>query len=158
MTSTSAAIIKRKVLCLHGKRTSAKIMNRQMSAMRYHTSSCLDYIYIDAPYPAEGLPDEGIQMFYPNENYYEWYLRREREDGSIDYHGIEKSTDIVIDYLWSHGPFDGIVGFSQGASLASRLAYLQQNKLLGFESGDLFRFVILIGGQEAMDIPKEVTQ
>jgi hypothetical protein len=59
-----------RILCLHGFRTSALILNRQMAALQCHVHA--DFIFMDAPYEATGPPDEGIQMYYPNLSYFEW--------------------------------------------------------------------------------------
>jgi hypothetical protein len=60
-----------RILCLHGYRTSGIILNRQMASLQCHVSA--DFVFINAPFPATGEPDEGIQTYYPNMSYYEWY-------------------------------------------------------------------------------------
>lgn len=68
--TTSNIPKKYKILCLHGKRTSAAIMKMQTAAFRGHIR--MEYVFIDAPFPASGPPDEGIALFYPKNPYYEW--------------------------------------------------------------------------------------
>ena len=59
-----------RLLCLHGWRTSAEIMQMQMAAFRYHVD--MHYVFVDAPFEALGAPDPGIALFYPDHKYYEW--------------------------------------------------------------------------------------
>lgn len=73
--------------------------------------------------------------------------------GFFYYEGLEKSIDLIIDYLINNGPFDGILGFSQGAAMTTRIAYLQENNDSRFNNKKLFNFVILIGGV----VPHDVT-
>lgn len=62
---------KPRFLCLHGFRTSAAIMKKQVvGKWPSHVTSRLDLFFADAPFPAEGKSDvEGI--FPPP--YYEWF-------------------------------------------------------------------------------------
>jgi len=68
--TTNGSPKKYKILCLHGKRTSANIMKMQTAAFRGHIK--MEYIFIDAPFVAVGPPDEGVALFYPDKPYYEW--------------------------------------------------------------------------------------
>jgi hypothetical protein len=58
-------------LCLHGFRTSAEIMRKQvLGKWPADVTARLDLVFADAPFPAEGKSDvEGI--FDPP--YYEWF-------------------------------------------------------------------------------------
>ena len=139
-------MVKRKILCLHGMRTSAAILSMQTAAMQYHTP--LQFEFIDAPYDAVGPPDRGVAMFYPDHSYYEWFIR-----GSGDCHiGLDESLEYLIKHLKETGPYDGILGFSQGVSMVTRLARLQQMGNSRFGGLRLFEFVISIGGVPPKDI------
>lgn len=126
-----------KFLCLHGWRTSGKILSMQMAAFRYHIPA--NYTFLTAPFEAEGEPDPGIAEFYNGYKYYEWYYKR-KETVAVDidkqedsnesssspiqrsnnqnswsqYLGLESSLDKIIEFVRANGPFDGILGFSQG--------------------------------------------
>ena len=144
---------KQKVLCLHGWRTSGKILSMQTAAMQFHTP--IEYYFIDAPFPADGPPDMGIQTYYPNRAYFEWHKKR-LDNSPPPYEGLHFSTEMLIQYLKSNGPFDGILGFSQGAAMVARLSYLQCANHPSFENSALFKFAILIGGIAPMDIDSKV--
>jgi len=116
----------------------------------------VDWVYVDAPYSATGPPDEGIAMFYPDRDYFEWFLREDRDNKpTSEEHkklaptGLEQSYKKVLKILRDEGPFDGILGFSQGAGMVSRIARLRQDKEI---ADDLFRFCILIGGVPAYEL------
>ena len=117
----------------------------QTAAMQYHTP--LEYHFVTAPHAAEGPPDSGIGIYYPNHTYFEWYLKSMSNDGH--YAGLDESMKLVLSTLIQEGPFDGILGFSQGAAMATRLARLQHST-----DQKLFSFLILIGGVPPLDVPK----
>ena len=129
---------KPKLLCLHGFRTSGRILSMQMSAFRYNTE--IDCSFMDGPHPCRGEPDTGIAMVYPNETYFEWYNNTETV------HEIEISIQAIIAYMVEHGPYDGILGFSQGAAMATRIAHLQSNKDKRLAKVRPLKFFVLIGG------------
>ena len=128
-----------KVLLIHGWRTSGSILFTQTAAFRHHTE--IDVVKINAPWDAKGPPDEGIAEFYPDQPYYEWWAYEQDSDGKEIYTGHEKSLESLETYLNQNGPFLGVLGFSQGATLTTLLAELQQSK-----EKKWFKFVILIGG------------
>lgn len=57
--------------------------------------------------------------------------------------GLDESVTVVREAVKSEGPFDGILGFSQGAAFVTMLCSLQEQKL---EPDFNFRFAILIAG------------
>lgn len=70
------------------------------------------------------------------------------------YEGLEETLAYVNRYCLMHGPFDGIVGFSQGGCLAGILAYLQQIKSPLVKDCN-FRFVVIISGFACRDVRSE---
>lgn len=57
--------------------------------------------------------------------------------------GLEESVEAVREAVKDLGPFDGVLGFSQGAALVAMLCSLQQQNL---EPRFRFRFAILVAG------------
>lgn len=133
-----------KILCLHGWRTSGYILSMQMAAFRYHTEA--DYYYIDAPYPSEGDPDEGIQAFYNDLEYFEWFYKRFDENGQKTAWGLDESIQMLMDYINDNGPFDGILGFSQGCIMATKILAIYEKQYPNAIFKHKIKFVILIGG------------
>lgn len=61
-------------------------------------------------------PAAGIRNFYPGP-YYAWYNETSTEE-------IRASHEWLVDYMRKNGPYDGVMGFSQGSGLlASFLLY-----------------------------------
>ena len=65
-----------------------------------------------------------------------------------EYDGIEESIAHLQRYMLEHGPFDGVLGFSQGACLASILCARQQASaaVATAAAPRRFRFAILVSG------------
>jgi predicted esterase len=131
-------------------------MSMQMAALQANVT--IECLFINAPFPGKGEPDKGIAFFYPDRPYYEWYYRNplskevEHEPKSLTtiYENLEESMKYLTDHLESKGPYDGLLGFSQGCSMVTRLANLQQELLKKekdvIDLKNVFKFVILIGG------------
>jgi pimeloyl-ACP methyl ester carboxylesterase len=129
-----------KILLLHGWRTSGEIIFWQTAAFRYNVG--IDVVKINAPWPAKGPPYPGIAQVYPNHPYFEWWeTKRDSNNIPVEYIGVEKSLEFVEEYLEENGPFLGVLGFSQGATLTTLLAEKQEAA-----EKNWFSFVILIGG------------
>lgn len=110
-----------RILCLHGHRTSGVILREQMteviSQLEAGFGPSLDLRFPDAPHAATGPAQDAVQSTWPGMPYYEWWDKV--ADGK--YAGAEKTLDYLRDYEQMHGPFEGVVGFSQGGALASLL-------------------------------------
>jgi Serine hydrolase (FSH1) len=90
----------------------------QTAALRYHTN--MDSVFLTAPYPAEGPPDPGIAEFYESYDYFEWFYKRvdHSNEDTVKANillGLESSLCQIVEYINEYGPFDGILGFSQGS-------------------------------------------
>ena len=60
--------------------------------------------------------------------------------------GLEESLEAVKKAVRELGPFDGILGFSQGAALVAMVCALQEQVSLDFK----FRFAILVAGFQSV--------
>ncbi|KAF7130547.1 hypothetical protein RHSIM_Rhsim10G0170700 [Rhododendron simsii] len=98
---------KPRFLCLHGFRTSAEILQKQLQRWPETVLGKLDLVFIDGPFLAQG--ESGVERFY-NPPYYEWF------QFSQDYqeaYNFEECLAYIEDYMVRNGPFDGLMGFSQ---------------------------------------------
>ena len=93
--------------------------------------------YMNGPFSAVGPPDELIAAFYPNRRYYQWYLEEGNQTPNIQH-----SLSSIKSFIQKHGPFDGLLGFSQGAEICTRLV----QELESSDSLGSIRMVILISG------------
>ncbi|QHO28567.1 uncharacterized protein [Arachis hypogaea] len=132
-------IKKPRFLCLHGFRTSAEILKKQVHKWPQSVINELDLVFLDAPFPCQGKSDvEGI--FDPP--YYEWFQFNKE---FTEYTNFDECLQYIEDYMIKHGPFDGLLGFSQGAILSAALPNLQ-DKGVALTKVPKVKFLIIIGG------------
>ncbi|XP_020585135.1 esterase AGAP003155-like [Phalaenopsis equestris] len=132
-------------LCLHGFRTSGKIMRTQvMGKWPKSVTDNLDLFFADAPFSAGGKSEvEGL--FDPP--YYEWFQFNKglTEYGFTEYINFDECLAYIEDLMIKHGPFDGLMGFSQGAALSAALPGLQA-KGFALKRVPQVKNVVIIGG------------
>ncbi|XP_020255851.1 esterase AGAP003155-like [Asparagus officinalis] len=129
-----------RVLCLHGFRTSGEIMKKQiLGKWPDQVTARFDLVFADAPFPAEGKSDvDGI--FDPP--YYEWF---QFDKEFLEYRNFDECLQYIEDLMIKEGPFDGLMGFSQGAILSAALPGLQE-KGLALTKVPKMKYLIIIGG------------
>ncbi|KAI0809853.1 serine hydrolase FSH [Xylaria sp. FL0064] len=104
---------KMKFLCLHGYQQSAAIMQSETSFLKHILERSLGR-QVNLYYPSGPFPSIPTAT---NEPTYAWWP----EDSTLtDIHTFRYLSDILDE----EGPFDGIVGFSQGGSVGSLIAGL----------------------------------
>ena len=66
---------------------------------------------------------------------YGWWQRKDSTDEGIVYKGIEEGLAAIAKCISEEGPFDGVIGFSQGATAAGMVASLLEGeeRSRGFE-------------------------
>ncbi|GAV66798.1 FSH1 domain-containing protein [Cephalotus follicularis] len=133
-------IRKPKILCLHGFRTSGEIMKKQVvGKWPVSVIEKLDLVFPDGPFPARGTSDvEGI--FDPP--YYEWFQFNE---DFTQYTNFDECLAYIEDLMMKDGPFDGLLGFSQGAILSAALPGLQSEGV-ALTKVPKIKFLVIIGG------------
>eukprot|EP00262_Sarcandra_glabra_P020764 TRINITY_DN8420_c0_g1_i1.p1 TRINITY_DN8420_c0_g1~~TRINITY_DN8420_c0_g1_i1.p1 ORF type:complete len:273 (+),score=20.56 TRINITY_DN8420_c0_g1_i1:120-821(+) len=130
---------KPRFLCLHGFRTSADILMKQVGKWPDSVLGKLDLVFADAPFPAEGKSDvEGI--FPPP--YYEWF---QFDKEFREYRNFNECLSYIENFMIDHGPFDGLLGFSQGAILSAALPGFQA-KGSALTKVPKIKCLIIIGG------------
>ncbi|KAJ0024847.1 hypothetical protein Pint_08423 [Pistacia integerrima] len=130
---------KPRFLCLHGFRTSGKIFKIQSEKWPQQVLEKLDLVFPDAPFPSQGKSEvEGI--FDPP--YYEWFQFNKE---FTEYTNFDECLAYIEDFMIKHGPFDGLMGFSQGAILSAGLIGLQAKGVV-LTKVPKIKFLIIIGG------------
>ena len=115
-------VAKARVLCLHGYAQNGDFFRQRTGALRKALKSVVDFHFLDAPFPATAeflgdVPeDRGAALG--------WFNVGETTPGSrpatsAQYVGVEEALQCVSRCVRDHGPFDGILGFSQGATIAA---------------------------------------
>ncbi|XP_044728133.1 esterase GA18864 [Chrysoperla carnea] len=147
---------KLKILALHGYRQSGEIFRIKTGSFRKLVKNLADFTYITAPHKVLNLiTNDGSEPADETaDNGYSWWFNRDdltfkgsREGGPAI--GFQESVEYVESVFKEHGPFDGILGFSQGASFASLLCYLVSKNLTPIN----FHFAILASGFKSGSIP-----
>ncbi|GAB6029269.1 Ovarian cancer-associated protein 2 [Chamberlinius hualienensis] len=137
---------KLKILCLHGYRQDGVSFKSKLGGFRKMLNSHVEFTFVTAPLriPQVVNGDEALETV----NQCGWWFSKDTpsfsaHDITNQSIGFEESIQMIEEEFIKEGPFDGIIGFSQGACLGAMLAGLQQiNKLKAIS----FKFVILVAG------------
>ncbi|XP_039036534.1 esterase AAEL000016-like isoform X1 [Hibiscus syriacus] len=117
----SQMLRKPRVVCLHGFRTSAEILKKQVLRWPLTVLDKLDLVFLDAPFPAQGKSD--VEAFF-DPPYYEWF---QANQNFTEYTNFEECLEYIENYMIKNGPFDGFLGFSQVGLIC--LNYLREENL-----------------------------
>ena len=82
--------------------------------------------------------------------YYEWWNSNQDADGAYQYAGVEETIRHIDEHIAATGPYDGVLGFSQGGSLAHLLCLMQRKRSSsggGASSASAFRFGIFVSAR-----------
>ncbi|PIN05816.1 Phospholipase/carboxyhydrolase [Handroanthus impetiginosus] len=132
---------KMRILCLHGFRTSGSFLKKQLSKWDPSILAHFDMDFPDGIYPAGGKSD--IEGIFPPP-YFEWF---QFNKDFTEYTNLEQCISYLCDYIIKNGPFDGFLGFSQGATLSALLlGYQAQGKILN-EHPPMKLFVSISGSK-----------
>lgn len=113
---------KTRILVLHGFYDSAQNRQNQMRSLTRAVKD-IEFVFINAPFPFVDYgflknPEESS-----NEPRYQWFsYRPEWPVTNYTYDKIKESIEFVINYIHQNGPFDGVLGFSQGAIVCAVMA------------------------------------
>ncbi|XP_028615256.1 esterase OVCA2 isoform X3 [Grammomys surdaster] len=143
-----------RVLCLAGFRQSERGFREKTGALRKALRGRAELVCLSGPHPVpeaaapEGPgPDSGPSS--PEEQPRGWWFSEEEaavfsalEEPTVC-RGLEEALETVAQALDTLGPFDGLLGFSQGAALAAFVCALGQ---AGDPRFPLPRFIILVSG------------
>ncbi|KAL8145453.1 uncharacterized protein LOC141706988 isoform X1 [Apium graveolens] len=130
---------KPRFLCLHGFRTSGHILKTQLNKWPEFVLDKLDLVFPDAPFPCTGK--SGVDGIF-DPPYYEWY---QSNQDFTEYTNFDECLEYIQECMIKHGPFDGLLGFSQGSFLSAALPGLQA-KGLALTKVPKVKFLIIISG------------
>uniref|UniRef100_A0A0G4G556 Serine hydrolase domain-containing protein n=1 Tax=Chromera velia CCMP2878 TaxID=1169474 RepID=A0A0G4G556_9ALVE len=129
---------KLRVVCLHGKWQNAESFRKKLGSFRKNLKSLVDFEFVNAPFliREETAGDKTAADGEEGEDGYEWFQKKKDPEsaGVVHYEGATEAVKAVRDFIADKGPFDGILGFSQGGLVASLLAHLSES----------VRFVIIV--------------
>ncbi|XP_018324091.1 esterase AGAP003155-like [Agrilus planipennis] len=149
---------KLKILALHGYRQNGETFRQKTGSFRKTVQKWAQFTYITAPHKVvnennekEIVSDVGDGT---NEEQYSWWFNKENNSfrGTVKGGpavGFEESLILVEKAFKEFGPFDGILGFSQGACFVGILCSMQQLGLLSYH----FSFAIMAAGFPSYSLP-----
>ena len=138
-----------RILCLHGYHGTGAVLRRQMAPWVEQLSSLAEFVYVDAPSLAAG--DFGWWHAVDSEQ------DDAREDPGVEgahrhYKGWARTRAAIVRAFAEQGPFDGVLGFSQGAALAGLLVGLRAPDAHPTADRPLrFDFAIVVSGFAGSD-------
>lgn len=145
---------KLRILCLHGKQQNREVFRAKLGKIPRKLKDVAELTVLDAPFILEdqSTPDNLARTWF----------NREINGGPIDVVSLASALDGLATTWREQGPFDGILGFSMGGTMASIMASAtcpvsesEGAAVIGSLDKPLFpgiRFIICAG---AVDIPKE---
>ncbi|KAK2036709.1 hypothetical protein LZ31DRAFT_483033 [Colletotrichum somersetense] len=119
-----------RILALHGVGSSAKIFKRQLSRLLNSLDVSYEFVFVDGAVPSHRGPGIGPEVDGPFYSHTTGYSPAE----------IQAAHKEIATTVAELGPFDGILGFSQGASMA--LSYIWCQQANGKEP--CFKFAVLL--------------
>ncbi|XP_078539746.1 esterase OVCA2 [Lissotriton helveticus] len=139
-----------RVLCLHGYRQNERTFRERAGALRKVLRNRAELIGVSA---SLRVSDNGPQLqagesSSQSDDPRGWWFSNPHEEtfdaleDSDSCQGLEESLKIITKAFLEQGPFDGILGFSQGAALVPMLCALKQQGDERFK----FDFAILVAG------------
>ena len=139
VTMQPDAAARLRILCLHGYAQNGDFFRARTGALRKALKA--DFHFPTAPHPATAAFVDGSDADTRGTPTAWWNAAEsdKRPSTSAKYEGYAESIDFVRTVIETDGPFDGVLGFSQGATIATLLC-------LASASAPPFRFAILFSG------------
>jgi hypothetical protein len=98
----------------------------QRSGLLNSIGDLVDLFFVDAPNLASGPIPDDVAPFFKGPYYEWWNAEKDEETGRWNYNNWLTSLAHIEDICRLHGPFDGVMGFSQGGAAVALLVGLQR--------------------------------
>ena len=151
-----------RVLCLPGWATNTEVFNYQIAALRKAFARDMEFVVLQGPVEVPLQTDTVLQQRFKGK-FYAWHntirMKLSETKTEVMLVGLEQSLELIQKHLNSNPPYDGIMGFSQGAAIAAWVLSLQN---AGYLPGS-FQFAVFISpgffpsNNLAMYIPRNVS-
>ncbi|KAE8150833.1 hypothetical protein BDV25DRAFT_171872 [Aspergillus avenaceus] len=128
-----------RLLCLHGHGTNSEILETQLAQLRGYLPADWEFDFLDGE--MESKPATGIEDIFPGPYY--------------SYHGVPIPEDVwraynfIMDVVQEEGPFDGVIGFSQGAQMAATII---AHEAMINPQADVFKFAVFLSAIMPFDM------
>lgn len=131
-SSSTVAADKIRVLCLHGYRQDGDSFKSKLGSFRKNVQKYAEFVFVTAPHVAPPLEAEGATKEVDQQQRSWWF---NKDDGTFKgtnrsgpAFGFDKSVRLVEQVWNEQGPFQGLLGFSQGASFVGLLCNMSARK------------------------------
>ncbi|XP_013419337.1 esterase OVCA2-like [Lingula anatina] len=144
-----------KILCIHGYRQNGQAFRERTGAFRKITKKYAELVFIDAPNSVPPLEDAADGDTVDQRGW--WFSREDdyfrAQDDTDCCKGFDQSLQTIQQAFQEQGPFDGVLGFSQGAALVALMCGLREKdeEACPFK----FDFVMLVAGFKSHSKPHE---
>lgn len=163
--TTAGATRKLKILMAHGYTSNSFQFFKRSGAIRKACRDVADFTFINGPLIVQPITSAGdldapdvedgklVDENTPIEEQPRAWWRADDDGNYLDW---DKSVDYINDVLHKEGPFDGIVGFSQGGCLTGILAsaFEDPSRMPGLKlpkNQGPFRFAVAVSGFRSRD-------
>ena len=120
-----------KILMLHGYTQNGPLFRAKTRVLEKRLQKAFPSVSLTFPTAPVELKPSDVPGFEGNSTdsteAFGWWKRRDDSDPP-EYVGIENALDEVAKILKAEGPFDGVIGFSQGACFAAVVASLLEGE------------------------------
>lgn len=130
LMASNASVASLKVLMLHGYTQNGQLFHAKTRVLEKHLQKAFPSISLSYPTGPIPLKATDVPGFDPTTaadpddvEAYGWWRRSDTSDPP-EYMGFNTGLETISKVLASEGPFDGVIGFSQGAALAAMTASL----------------------------------
>ncbi|KAH8885727.1 hypothetical protein GQ53DRAFT_728710 [Thozetella sp. PMI_491] len=107
-----------RILCLHGCGTNSDVFEAQLAPLINRLPKNYKFDFLDGEHTVAAAP--GIGLLHPGP-YFAWHRRHFTKD-------IQAAHDYINSVIEEDGPYDGVIGYSQGAALAASLLLSQLDR------------------------------
>ncbi|KAK4353925.1 hypothetical protein RND71_026119 [Anisodus tanguticus] len=133
---------KPRVLCLHGHRSNTEILKKELVLNWAEiVLEKQDLVFLNGPFL---LPDKVDVRIFFSLPYFAWF-HADKDFKEIS--KFEECVQYIEDNMEKYGPFDGVLGFSQGAVVTASMPGMQREGV-AFTKVPKIKFVIIISGIE----------
>ncbi|KAL2139489.1 hypothetical protein VTI28DRAFT_5101 [Corynascus sepedonium] len=137
-----------RLLCLHGVGSSGSICESQFEPFVRATDPSYEFVFVDGPAASIRGPGMGGEYDGPFYSHTTGYTTKEMTE-ALDH------LEAVVEEM---GPFDGVVGFSQGAATAISYIYDQQTRHCRMPFGFALLFSSVCAFSPNSDYSKDVIE
>ncbi|XP_029467883.1 esterase OVCA2 isoform X2 [Rhinatrema bivittatum] len=142
-----------RVLGLHGYRQNERVFRERTGALRKLLRGRMELVCVSAPLLILGPETQAELDPQPDEPRGWWFSNPQLQtfdalEETDSCQGLEDTLALLGQVFAEQGPFDGVLGFSQGAALGAILCALKQRG----DSRFPFHFAILVAGFKSRSV------